>query len=249
MINQILKEIGLTDYEAKVYLALLHLGKATSGEILKKAGIYSGKIYEILDSLQRKGFVSIIIENKVKKFSPSDPRRIRDYLEEKKNDLIKQEKDYDKILPELLNKFGKIKEDAKIEIYTGFRGFKTALMKETEDAKKGDELYIMGVVNFEKYGREVIDFFINKIYPRRESLKLKTKKIYDPSAKKNIDENEKNSQIKYLPYSSLASFNIISNLTIIGIYYGEMIFIVIESEEVAKGFKEQFNLLWKIAKP
>lgn len=51
MIEQILLDIGLTNYESRVYLALLDLGKSTSGEILKKAELRTGKIYEILDSL------------------------------------------------------------------------------------------------------------------------------------------------------------------------------------------------------
>mgnify|MGYP001584581154 FL=1 len=47
-LENLLKEIGLTAYESKVYLALLDIGKATSGEILKKAELRTGKIYEIL---------------------------------------------------------------------------------------------------------------------------------------------------------------------------------------------------------
>ena len=61
MINQILQEIGLTRNEIKVYTSLLDLGESKTGEILKKSGLNSGKIYEILDSLQKKGLVSWVL--------------------------------------------------------------------------------------------------------------------------------------------------------------------------------------------
>ncbi|MGD9276819.1 MAG: hypothetical protein PVJ67_06635 [Candidatus Pacearchaeota archaeon] len=54
--------------------------------------------------------------------------------------------------------------------------------------------------------------------------------------------------IKKLPYGSLVAIGIIGNLTIIGIFSEEPISIVVESEEVAKHFKEQFEILWKTAK-
>ena len=110
MIKSILKEIGLTEYEARIYLALLELGKATSGEILNKAELRTGKIYEILNSLKNKGLVSEIIESGVKKFSPADPNRVHNYLEEKKQQIIKQEEDFEKILPDLLSKINSKKQ-------------------------------------------------------------------------------------------------------------------------------------------
>ena len=61
MIDDVLRKIGLTEYETKVYIALLDLGKATSGEILQKSNLNTGKIYDILGSLKnnpdRYGFV------------------------------------------------------------------------------------------------------------------------------------------------------------------------------------------------
>ena len=66
MVELKLKDIGLTDYESKVYLALLEIGEGTSGEIINKAGIHTGKIYEILASLKNKGLISEVIVNNIK---------------------------------------------------------------------------------------------------------------------------------------------------------------------------------------
>ncbi len=58
MNNKLLEEIGLTKGEISVYLALLKIGETTTGKIIEEAQISSGKIYEILDKLIKKGMVS-----------------------------------------------------------------------------------------------------------------------------------------------------------------------------------------------
>ncbi len=54
-----LKKLGLTEYEARVYLSLLmdHLNSAT--KLSKKSGVPRTKIYSVLRSLQQKGWVKI----------------------------------------------------------------------------------------------------------------------------------------------------------------------------------------------
>ena len=155
MIETILKEIGLTDYETKIYLALLDLGKATSGEILNKAELRTGKIYEILNSLKNKGLVSEISESGVKKFSPADPKRVHDYLEDKKQQIEKQEKDFDKIIPDLMKKINSKKQEVKVEIFYGIKGMKTAMAKEIGYAKKAGFTNIVGVGGRQKYSKEI----------------------------------------------------------------------------------------------
>ncbi len=53
----VLKNLGLTKYEAVVYLVLLKLGKATVGEICKESNTPRPRVYDTLESLERKGFV------------------------------------------------------------------------------------------------------------------------------------------------------------------------------------------------
>tara|TARA_Y100000310_G_scaffold345315_2_gene463698 strand:- start:14879 stop:15628 length:750 start_codon:yes stop_codon:yes gene_type:complete len=248
MIEPILKEIGLSDYEAKIYTALLELGESTTGEILKKAHLTSGKIYEILDSLQNKGLVSMIIKSGVKRFSPADPRRVLDYLEEKKGDIEEQKIDFQKILPELNKKIQKVKSPLNIEIFTGIKGLKTAYKKELNYHKKGSDLYIMGVISSEEYLKEVVDFFVFYMKSKRVDSKIKIKKILGESARSFREQHhEKEAIIKYIPYGNPVSIEVIGSLTVLGID-SERIYITIENKDVADSFIEQFNLLWKIAK-
>ena len=102
MNEQLLEEIGLTKGEIKVYLTLLKLGETTTGKIIEEAQISSGKIYEILEKLIKKGLASFIIREKTKYFSPASPNRIVDYIREKEKELNQKEQELLKELPSLL---------------------------------------------------------------------------------------------------------------------------------------------------
>src|SRR5437899_13060350 len=52
-----LKEFGLTEYEAKVYVSLVESGTQAAGELSRTASIPYSKVYEILGNVERKGWV------------------------------------------------------------------------------------------------------------------------------------------------------------------------------------------------
>ncbi|NWG09709.1 MAG: TrmB family transcriptional regulator [Nitrososphaerales archaeon] len=54
-----LKELDLTEYEVKAYVALLEQESRTASQISEYSGIPFSKIYEVLGSLERKGWVEI----------------------------------------------------------------------------------------------------------------------------------------------------------------------------------------------
>ena len=53
--HNILRKIGLTESEIKVYLALIKLGVSSKGSLIKESKIAPSKIYEITDKLVVKG--------------------------------------------------------------------------------------------------------------------------------------------------------------------------------------------------
>ena len=62
---ELLKEIGLTDSEIKVYIALLELGSSSKGPIVDKSHVASSKIYELLEKLMQKGLVTQVLKSNV----------------------------------------------------------------------------------------------------------------------------------------------------------------------------------------
>ncbi len=54
-----LQRIGLTEYEAKAYLGLLGDHLSSASKLSEKSGVPRTKIYQVLESLQRKGWIQV----------------------------------------------------------------------------------------------------------------------------------------------------------------------------------------------
>lgn len=52
-----IKELGLNSYEAKIWTALLSRGVSTAGEISDIANVPRSRSYDVLESLEKKGFI------------------------------------------------------------------------------------------------------------------------------------------------------------------------------------------------
>ena len=110
-----LKELGLTEYEAKAYVALVRLGKSSSMTISKESGVSYGKIYTVLNSLENKHLVKVVPE-KTKKFVATDPENLMKLIE-KKESMFKD-------LRERVKGMKKIYEEAPKEVITIVKGKK-----------------------------------------------------------------------------------------------------------------------------
>ncbi|MEN6291713.1 MAG: helix-turn-helix domain-containing protein [Methanobacterium sp.] len=70
-----LKSLGLSDYEIKAYVANISLISATASELSLSSNVPRSKIYEVLKSLEKKGFVEIQ-RGKPLKFNVIPPNEI-----------------------------------------------------------------------------------------------------------------------------------------------------------------------------
>jgi sugar-specific transcriptional regulator TrmB len=67
-----MENLGLTGYEIRVYLSLLDTGSMTAADISKKSGVPYSKIYEVLNSLEEKGWLESG-SSRPQKFFPKSP--------------------------------------------------------------------------------------------------------------------------------------------------------------------------------
>lgn len=57
--QRLLRELGLTEYETRVYAALVSIGPSAAGELSERANVPYSRIYDILSRLERRGWVEI----------------------------------------------------------------------------------------------------------------------------------------------------------------------------------------------
>lgn len=86
-IIDMLRSIGLTKYEAIVYVTLLSLGEASALDIVRSSGIPHPRVYDILASLNRRGLIEYT-GGKPKKYRAIDPEIALDVLKERINERI-----------------------------------------------------------------------------------------------------------------------------------------------------------------
>ncbi len=124
---QKLQRFGLSEKEADIYLALLHLGTVPASDIAKKSGVNRSTAYVVLESLTKKGLAAIEIRDGVRSYSPASPDR----LVQKAEDSAREHAELAKLGREMLSELETIeksKDSTKpnIKFFEGIAGIKTA---------------------------------------------------------------------------------------------------------------------------
>jgi len=128
LINKIKDYFDLNIYETKVWLALLGKGIASAGEVADISGVPRSRTYDVLESLEKKGF-AIVKLGKPVKYLGVKPRMI---LEKLKNNVRKDAEDR---IQSLL-KIRETDEYTQLEkLYTG--GINPAKREDVSAAIKG----------------------------------------------------------------------------------------------------------------
>src|SRR6266702_4120523 len=122
MLEQELIAIGLNEKEAKVYLSALELGQSTVQQIAQKAAVNRATAYFIIDALMQRGLVSSFYKGKKQYFIASDPERLIEILEQKKENIEKKKENLKKLLPQLQSLNNKQGDKPLVRYYEGKEG-------------------------------------------------------------------------------------------------------------------------------
>lgn len=244
----ILEQIGLTESEVRVYLALLKLGETTAGPIVDEARVTRSKIYDILERLKNKGLVSYITKESTKYFSAADPSNILEYLNNKEKEIEKQKVSVKNLLKKLEQQYKKAIEKKIAEVFIGMGGMQNAFNLLIKEFTQNEIYYAFGAGKGEDV--EKIQIFFDRLHKERVKKRVKSNIIFNESSRGLFISQEKSKFVKarYLIKSTPAAINIYKNYTIIAILVKEPITFLIRNEEVAESFKEYFKVMWKIAK-
>ncbi len=240
-----LESIGLTQNESKIYLALIELGSSTTGEIIKKSAFKSGRIYEILESLKEKGLISETIVDGTRIFTASSPKELLQFNDKKKKEILENEKKIKELIPVLNEIRNQTLQEPRTMVYTGFKGFQTAVHEATETLKKGDEVLTFGIRSEKS---EKINLFWQNW--TRNNPKVETRYIFtDKKQHYRKTKSIKKTNIKFLQADTPAPFDIFGDEVVLFMQYQEpMHTIAIYDKATVKTFKEVFKVLWCQAK-
>ncbi|MBS3168450.1 winged helix-turn-helix transcriptional regulator [Candidatus Woesearchaeota archaeon] len=238
--EETLREIGLTDYESRIYLSLLKNGQISAYELAEKTGLYRQVTYDSIKRLIEKGFVSSVKEGKSQKYKAIDPNLILEYLDRKTEN-------YKEILPELIKLNQASKSPMIVETFKGKEVTRIALRDIINVLKKtkGENLCTSVDENFafakhkaavEEYERGMIHNNIKE----RIVVGEDTKGLFERGT----------SKYKRIPkqYFNPNPTQIYGDNVSIVVWGNPDHLIIIRNKEVADSYRKQFELLWKIAK-
>ncbi|MBI3032783.1 helix-turn-helix domain-containing protein [Candidatus Woesearchaeota archaeon] len=243
MNKEILRKIGLTEGEIRVYESVIKLGTASTGPIMEKCGISSSKIYLILDRLIQKGFVTYTIENNVKKFHPTNPVNIMEYIAEQEQALEKNKKEAQVLVKELQGLLGTHDEESA-KIYHGTKSIVTAFQNILEELPKKEYFYFIGAPTVDL---DALALFFQNLHAKREDRKISTLGIADISTKQKylaMFKERKNIRLKFINLPFPHAIGIGVNRIIITLWEPAAIGFEIESKRMAKRYREFFMKLW-----
>ncbi len=238
MIEQkVLTDLGLTEIEAKVYLAALELGADTVLNIAKKAGVKRPTCYVTLDNLFERGLVTKIEKKTTTFFAAEEPKLILNKYKQKIAN-------FQDLLPFFEAKFSKGPKP-KIRYYEGKEEILDIYRK---IIWPGKENYYFGtdigklmatfpnlIPEFEKtaYGRDKI------------TLELLSN---DKTAKEYQKKYGSKRPVKIMPADLPVHADIgITENSIYIVSIDNLFSVLIQSEDLAKSFKNFFLLAWRAA--
>lgn len=246
MYEDLLIDIGLTKSETAVYFALLELGSSTTGPIIKKAGIASGKAYLILDKLILKGLVTHVIKSGKKNYQAKDPERLLDYLKDKEQELKEKEEKLKQIIPKLKERYEQEKYKQIAEVYEGIKGFKTFYDWALKELKKGDCIDIIGVP---REANEKFQAYLINWNKRRIESGIKMRILYNHDSKEfgKLREKMKLTEVRYMKQhlETPAWIDIFQDYVVTINVHGNPVCFLIKSKESAESYKKYFDILWK----
>lgn len=183
MLEKYLQEIGLSEKESQIYLALLQVDSESIQEIAKNTGINRTTVYPVLESLAQKGLVGEIQDGKKTLYQAAAPERLETFVERQKVLLEEKAKRLKDIIPEIKGIQRKEGERPVIKFFEGRDGVVSAYEEfySSLDAKEQQGYMI--------YNMDLID----KTYSAEEEerfYQIRKKKMVNPTVVYNKEAGD-----------------------------------------------------------
>jgi len=244
--DELLRELGLEEKEIKIYKDLVKKKQLTAYKIAKDTGINRSTMYDNLDKLVSKGFVSSVILNGKKFYQINELNKIISYFKEKEA-LVQA------LLPEI--KKLKVEKEVSVELLEGVEGQREHIYSLFNLGKKRKirSLHVIGSVDVTTTGSRL---YIKKLIAEWKKLKISKygeyKCIWNESFRgkalvKQFNPGGEDRFLQGLP--SDATTLIFGDYVVLAFTTNKPYVIRIKNKRVAKMFESYFKFMWKCARP
>lgn len=237
-LEQVLRDMGLSEGGARLYLTMLENGPSTVLRISQLSGLRRTTIYGLIDQLKELGIARIDVHGFKKLYAAEPPAKLESVITARKLLL-------DKYLPDL-EKITGTDATSFLKIYEGVAAVKGVYEDLIKTVQPGDDYLVL---SNQADWKNIDEPFFTHFLERRAKLPIKIRMILQDSEsarqtykfQKNI-----NSKVKLLSPETKINTNlvVIPQRVVIQQLKSPVFAIVIENESVIRMHREMFEIIW-----
>lgn len=233
-IRTVLGDVGLSEGEIKVYLALLKLGSVQASKIKEETNLHRTTIYDFIEKLLNKGLINYVIRNNVKYYSATHPNKLLDFVMEKEENVRE-------ILPSLTRLAEIKKEEIKVEVYKGAEGFKVVL---NDIIRTGRDMVGFGID--ETKFRDRFPILMEQHFKKEKLAGIKERLLTSEDAR--FVFGTETAKYRYIPgeFFNPTPTAVYGNKVVI-LVWAPLTIVMIENSELADSYRKYFEMLWNMA--
>lgn len=236
----ILKEIGLSENEAVIYLTSLSLGPATILKISKSSEIRRTTVYSVAERLRQRGLMHIKPSGIKQLHVAEHPEKLESIVEGKKNSLKK-------VLPQFAALY-KLKEgEGTVHYYEGLPAIKNIYETALSPLRPGEDFLVISDLEkfFSKIDSDYFEGFLEKRIKSRVNARLI---VTDSERARNMKKYAKNlnSEVRILPPGATLSVDVMvlpQKATIFNLDE-PLSAVSLENEAMIQMHKQLFEIIW-----
>ncbi len=240
-----LVNLGLSEKEAIVYLALLELSPAAVQDVAIRAGVNRTTTYLLVDALMRRGIVSATTHGKRQLFVAEPPERLLTVLRLQRRELEEKERELLTAIPLLNAVYNSRSEKPQIRYFEGAEGVRT--VRELLGEESGECIQIVPVDRFESV-TEILDRRTDHFDDlKAASVPFRSLMVMDAPDPDRVPRVP-NSQMRVIPAADFpvrAEITVRGNTVLLFSYKANLLSVIVKSEEFAETLRALFNLAWK----
>lgn len=254
MVDSFFKNLGLSDQETQIYLALVKLGLTSAFKIAQTTNLPRTTIYRLLEHLKSQGLAEEVIDNKRKLVKPSSLDRLNFLVENQVSEASRLKENLPRIKSQLATESTNSLPGTQVIFYRGQSGITQVLWNslKTKEILGYSYLTIDDVL-----GKKLT----NQYRTLRTEHGIKERDLLssnDPYLNLKVLRFIKKSSLfknylfRYLPYSKVNINHQIMIYNDVLVFYhwheGEIFAIEIHNSTIANLQKQIFEVLWGLSK-
>jgi len=242
-----LRQIGLTEYEAKAYLALLKFGVQQCRKVAKHSGVPPTRVFDTLHSLVAKGFASRV-QDKPLLFKAIKPEiAITNTIKQRQEDLRILKEDLLSQLKNITPKFPQPKVVEKISVLPGYEPLWSFVENALKEAKREVKL----MFTYEQRPYRILPLY-KKAVDRGVKVKIIATKITEAGMQLIKEHIKLGIDVKFYPVQEIRIAIKDGKETLITMLNPrdrhDRVNIIIQSKELSKALDYYFKSIWKKAR-